>query len=350
MHVSATLSRALATVALLLLVGVLVGVGAYLFLLATAPEPRETDAWTLGPAMPSARGELATAVAHAGPCPDSPCPDLERLFVLGGLSGLARTEDRVESFDPGREAWTEEPPLPAPRHHPAAAGFAGAVYLSGGTEDVRQPWSPEADFWRLEVGGEAWEELPPMPEGRWGHRMVEHDGRLYVIGGHGPTSRVLVYEPGEGWDAGAEMPTPRDHLSAVVVEGRIWAVGGRAPESLARVDVYDPDADRWAEGPDLPEPTSGAAEGVVDGVVAVFGGEEPALVGGRIFDRHWMLDPHAPDPVWRPAPEPPLAVHGADGAVFQGTVVIAGGASRHGALSVTAWTDAFQWLAAPLRE
>jgi hypothetical protein len=337
-------------------VGPIVGVAAVLLgltaaaivlLFATAPSPEEADAWSLGPPLPSARGELATAVVHAAECPAPPCPELERLYVVGGLAGPGRPQDGVARFDPTAGAWRDAPPLPSPRHHPGAAGLGGALYVSGGTADVRQPWSPESDFWRLEDGGASWERLPAMPEGRFGHRLVAWDGRLYVVGGMGPTSRVLVYDPGDpaaGWRTGAAMPGPRDHLSVVVVDGLIWAIGGRHPESLRRVDIYDPAADAWRPGPPLPAPTSGAAEGVVDGVVLVYGGEEPGLVGGRVFDRHWMLDTRVPEPAWRPAPPPPLAVHGADGAVFQGRLVIVGGASRHGMLSVTAWTDVFQRL------
>jgi hypothetical protein len=322
-----------------------------LFLLSTAPGPRVVEGWSLGPPLPAARGELATAVVHAGPCPAPPCPELERLYVVGGLAGLGRPQDAVARFDPGTGAWTAAPPLPAPRHHPGAAGLAGGLYVSGGTADVRQPWSPEADFWRLDDGGGSWERLAPMPEGRFGHRLIAYEDRLYVIGGMGPSSRVFVYdpaEPGAGWRTGAAMPGPRDHLSAVVVDGSIWAIGGRHPESMNRVDLYDVAADAWRPGPPLPAPASGAAEGVVDGVILVYGGEEPALVGGRVFDRHWMLDTRAPVPSWRPAPPPPLAVHGADGAVFQGRLVIVGGASRHGMLSVTAWTDRFQRLDGPV--
>jgi hypothetical protein len=315
-----------------------------LALYATAPGPREADGWrTLAP-LPEPRGELATAVAHASPCPVAPCPEAERLYVLGGLSGLGRIRDDVSIYDPTGGAWSAGPPLPRPRHHLGAAGLGQAIYAGGGASHMARPWTPERDFWRLEVGAGEWELLEPMPEPRWGHRLVAHDGRLFVVGGAGPTSRVLIYAPAEGWRAGAEMPVPRDHLSAVAVEGRIWAIGGRVPESLARVDIYDPATDTWTAGPALPAPTSGAAEGVVDGVILVYAGEEMKTWGGEVYDRHWMLDSRSADPRWVPAPPPPLPVHGADGAVFQGTMVIAGGAGRHGALSVTAWTDVVQRL------
>ena len=181
-----------------------------------------------------------------------------------------------------------------------------------------------------------------MIEPRWGHRMVAHDGRLYVVGGRGQSGRVLIYTPGKDWKTGAELPRLRDHLSVVVAGGRIWAIGGRDPRSLTRVDIYDPSTDRWQPGPDFPDATSGAAEAVVEDVIFIFGGEEPSFLDGGIKDRHWKLDARAQAPRWEAAPAPPLPVHGTDGAMLQGTIVIAGGASRHGALSVAGWSRAFQ--------
>ena len=340
-----------------LLLTLLVGGAAFVgILLVTAPDPASiegpVEGWSLAQSMPSPRGELATAVAHVAPCQDPPCPERERLHVVGGLGGFARVLDLVHVYDPVQGEWSDGPPLPRPRHHLAAAGLSEAVYVSGGAEGIGQPWTPEADLWRLQVGDDAWEPLEAMPEPRWGHRMVAHDGRLFVVGGEGPSSSVLIYTPGSGWTTGAEMPEPRDHLSVVVADDRIWAMGGRVPESRSRVDIYDPVEDEWRPGPELPVPTSGAAEGVVDGVIFISGGEEMQLLRGGIVDQHWALHTgasspapsSATSPAWEPVVAPPIPVHGADGAIFQGTFVIAGGASRHGALSVTAWSDAFQWM------
>jgi hypothetical protein len=287
------------------------------------------------------RGELAAAVAYAEPCPSLLCPDAERLFVIGGLGGFAKVEDSVSIFDPVRLTWQAGPQLPEARHHLAAVGMGQSVYVSGGAAEILGGWTPTRDFWRLEWGKEEWEPLEPMPEPRLGHRMVTYGGRIYVIGGEGPSSRVLIFTPGQGWTTGAEMPLQRDHLAVVVADARIWAIGGRAPRSLSRVDIYDPATGTWTPGPDLPVATSGAAEAAIGSVIMIFGGEEPALVG-RVIRRHWRLDTSSPSPRWEPAPEPPLVVHGAAGVFFRGSLTIVGGASRHGALSVTAWTDAVQ--------
>jgi hypothetical protein len=347
MHVSSVIRTMLAVVGLL----AVIVAGAVAWLYATPPQPRAAEAWQLGPPLPTSRGELAMAVAQAEPCATPLCT-AERLYVIGGLSGLFTPETGVSIYDPNRKVWSAGPPLPAPRHHLAAVGLGSSIYASGGTDVSglnlgHKNWPPRDNFWRLAVGSSQWEDVGPMIEPRWGHRLVAHDGRLYVVGGRGPSGRVLIYAPGKGWTAGADIPRPRDHLSVVVADGRIWAIGGRDPRSLTRVDIYDPATDSWQSGLDLPAPTSGAAEGVIDGIIYVYGGEEPSFVGGGVTDQHWMLNTRSETRRWEPAPAPPLAVHGSHGAVLQGAFVIAGGATRHGALSIVGWSDALQVLARP---
>lgn len=316
------------------------------WLLLTAPQSRDAPHWRLGPDLPLPHGELATVVGQRpGECDAPPCAPQTALVVLGGITGTGEVLDRVHWYLARDERWVIGPALPAARHHTAAAALDGAVYVSGGSRTLDRPWQASASFWRLEPTANEWQVLPEMSAPRWGHRMVALDKRLYVVGGQGGGSEVLIYEPGQGWSEGAPMPVPRDHLSVVAVDGLIWAIGGRSPESLARVDIYDPVQDEWRDGPGLPEVTSGAAEGVIDGHILILGGEEPALRGGHIIDRHWWLDTRAEAPRWRAAPPPPLAVHGADGAVLEGQMVIAGGAARHGLLSVLGWTDKLQVLA-----
>lgn len=328
--------RFLRGMALLLGVVVLVAAAIMVWLVMTTPAPESREGWRLGAELPQPFGELATV---ALPLEDGG----ESLVVLSGIAGFGRVVDDVWTFDQVSGSWNRGPSLPAPRHHAAAAVLDGAVVISGGAESLEgRPWQGTRTVWRWTPGG-SWEAMPSLPEARWGHRMVEHGGRLYVVGGFGDSGSTFVYRPDhDGWAVGAPIPQPRDHLSVVVVDDRIWAIGGRAPHSLARVDIYDPGEDRWTAGPDLPAPTSGAAEGVVDGRIYIFGGEEPDLLRGGVFDRHWVLDTTAADAGWQQAPKPPLAVHGADGAVFDGRMVLVGGASRHGLSSVIAWTPAFQ--------
>ena len=115
---------------------------------------------------------------------------------------------------------------------------------------------------------------------------------LYVVGGDGETSRVLIYDPAsDTWSTGAEMPVHRNHLAAVAADGRVWAIGGRVAAGIQdRVDIYDPATDTWSSGPPLPEATSAASEGVLGSVIVISGGEAPGA--GRPHRRRPLAAGH----------------------------------------------------------
>lgn len=299
---------------------------ALVVLRVTNPAPREAARWLSVAEMPQARGEVASAIVGT------------RFVVAGGLYGIGRTSDAVHVYDVGRNEWTRTRSLPSPRHHAAAAGLGDNVYLSGGAPGATD-WTPTDNLWRARPGF-PWRSMEPMPEGRQGHAMVAVEGKLFVVGGVGATDRTLIYDPAEdGWTAGAPLPFGRDHLRAVVWRGEIWAIGGRSGGTTDRVDVYDPRADAWRPGPALPQPMSAMAVGVLEDGLHVVGGEDPRFVVGGVIDAHYVLGEEAE---WRRASRPILPVHGAGFAVHQGRLIVAGGASREGALSTISWTPVTQ--------
>lgn len=319
------------TVLVLLAVLVLSG-GLAAFLALTAPGPHAAPGWTRLKDMPEPRGEAAMAAVEAAAA--------ARVYVLGGISGLGNTVATVSVYDPGADTWSRAPDLPEARNHAAAAALNGTVHLAGGSPRATS-LAPVADLWALPPGAQAWQMLPDMPEGRAGHGLASVEGKLYVVGGEGSSSRVLVYSPDAGWSMGAAMPARRDHLAVLAVNGEIWAVGGRVGlgQLMERVDIYDPRTDTWRGGPPLPAPMSAMAGGVLSSGIHIVGGEDPALSGG-VLDRHYRLAPG--EQAWEPAPLPVVAVHGVPGAVVSDRLVIAGGATRQGALSVLAWSGVAQ--------
>jgi hypothetical protein len=309
-----------------LLVVVLILIAAVVVLRLTNPRPKAQIGWFRLGTMRHARGELAGATVG------------DKLVVAGGLYGLGRTSRDVDVFNITERQWVIGTPLPAPRHHAAAAGLDGWVYVSGGASSVVK-WEPRREVWRSRPGG-AWEAVAPMPEGRVGHAMVAWSGRLYVIGGVGRTNSTLAYNPAHGWSKAAPLPAGRDHLRAVVWGDEIWVIGGRRSHLSKRVDIYTPRDDRWHSGPDLPKPMSAMAVGVLGGDLHVIGGENPSLIGGGVLTDHFVLriDEHR----WNPRPRGMLPVHGAGFGTYQEGLYIAGGATRAGALSVLSWTGVTQ--------
>lgn len=315
---------------------------------ACGPDADDHEGWSEAAEMPLARGEVGAAVGtRVGDCPE---PDCEVVAVVGGYSYPARTERRVDGYLPDQDLWVGLPDLPEARHHPAAAALEDGTFVVTGGAPSATDEEPTDDVWALAPDAVEWERLEPMPEKRWGHRLVEHDGRLYAIGGHGGTT-TLVWERGEGWSTEPPIPQARDHLGAALVDGEIWVVAGRDDEFTARVDIYDPEAENWRNGPDLPEPTSAAAVGVVDGRLVVVSGEEADALTGGIVRQAWMRPVVDEQAEWKPMVRPPEEVHGAgDVVVGDGEderLLVLGGASWHVEWSALQWTERVQVLDEP---
>jgi hypothetical protein len=122
---------------------------------------------------------------------------------------------------------------------------------------------------------------------------------------------------------------------------KVWAIGGRVGgEPTKSVDIYDPAKDSWRPGPPLPEAMSAMAVGVLGKNLHVIGGEDPDVIGGGVSQSHFVLRSGSDD--WEREAPPPLSVHGAGYGVIADTLIVTGGASRQGALSVLSWTDLTQ--------
>jgi N-acetylneuraminic acid mutarotase len=325
--------RRLVRFVLRLLIVVVIAVAlAVVILRLTNPSPEASIGWNGGAPMPDARGETASAVVDG------------RLVVVGGLRGVTTVSDAVSIYDIERDRWTRGPTLSVGgRHHAAAAAADGRVYLSGGASSVTD-WTARTDLVSFDPDG-GWAPERAMPEGRQGHAMVAIGDELYVVGGAGGTDRTLIYDISNSrWSFGAPLPEGRDHIRAVVWEGRIWALGGRDGEPTRRVDIYDPETDEWSSGPPLPEAMSAMAVGILREELFVVGGEDPRFIRGHVSNDHFMLALTEPDRQrrWVRRPQPMLAVHGGAYGTSGRSLVTAGGASRHGALSIVSWTNVTQ--------
>jgi N-acetylneuraminic acid mutarotase len=321
-------------IALSLVVGIaVIAVIALLVLKTTNPKAKDVRGWELGPRMPDARGESASALVDG------------QLIVIGGLQGtLGSVSNKVSVLDLESGGWTNGEPLRLGVHHAAAAAVGKEVYLSGGARSVTS-WEPLDVVLRLRPG-EGWDFVTTMPEGRHGHAMVGIDGKLYIVGGVGRTDDTLIYDIDErSWTTGAPLPEGRDHLRAVVRNEHVWALGGRHGKPTGRVDVYFPKEDEWRPALPLPEPMSAMAVGVIDGDVHVVGSEDPSFLGGGVSASHYVFGKRGTR--WKQLSRQPLGVHGAAYGVWEESLIVAGGASRNGALSVISWTDATQLFTEP---
>jgi Kelch motif protein len=159
-------------------------------------------------------------------------------------------------FRPDLKHWN----YPATLHHAraylaAATDSSGRIYAIGGADENFNPLNTVERF-----DGAGWTDVPgnnDLPTARWALAAVTApDGKVWTIGGdegnpnNGPakfSEKVEIFDPVTGiWTGGPPLHHPRRNLAAVVDhDGKIWAIGGRGPEggqnqaTVDWVEVYD---------------------------------------------------------------------------------------------------------------
>ena len=168
--------------------------------------------WEARASMPTARSELAVAVADG------------LIFVPGGYGG----EATMEVYDPASDTWRSLATMPEGRHHLMAAAVEGQIYVMGGARPGR--WDPTDSAWTYDPGSGSWSAIAPMPEPRVAGAAVAMQGQVFVVGGLGPTTNLLTYDPASNtWASRAPLGVAREHVAAVALDGRVYALAGRWP-------------------------------------------------------------------------------------------------------------------------
>ena len=175
-------------------------------------DPRK-NRWTELPPMRQPRGAAGTAVVG------------DKLYVAGGapqsfgVSISGEPYGTLEIYDFKTNTWEFGPDMPVPRHHAAAAGLGGKLYVAGGRAgllDLNNSTPPSDEFDRYDPGTGKWERLPRMPLGVGFEGITTASGKIVIVGGEDQTH----WEDGGGWT------TPS-----------AWA--------------FDPKTERWQRLPDL---------------------------------------------------------------------------------------------------
>jgi hypothetical protein len=302
----------------------------------SAPPPPDTSvpagtAWAALPDAPSARTEVAAAVAG------------NLIVVAGGLRADGGTVATVEVFDTRTRTWSEGPPLPLAVNHAMAASAGGVVYVFGG---YLADGTPSAAAYRLDLpaaapaaasaapgasapsagaasagasaavsAGARWRSVADMPSARAAGAAAAIGSNVYVAAGIGPgrdvlAGETLVYDTTAGrWSTAPGVPTRREHLGGAAAGGLLFTVGGRTAGggNMAVVESYDPAAGAWTRRPDLPTARGGlAAAGTCTGAVVAAGGE-----GQHTFAQVEMFVPaQGGAGTWRGLPPMPHPRHG----------------------------------------
>jgi hypothetical protein len=200
----------------------------------------QANRWKELPPMGQARGATGTAVIG------------DKLYVVGGapqtygVSVSGSPYGTLEIYDFKTHTWESGPDIPVPRHHTAAAGLGGKLYVAGGRAgllDLNNTNPPSDEFDRYDPATGRWERLSHLPLAVGFEGITTAGGKLVIVGG----------ENQAGWEDGGGWVTPST-----------WA--------------FDPKTDRWQRLPDLHIERRGFGAATVRGrIYALVGSYCPGL-------------------------------------------------------------------------
>ncbi|KAA8580506.1 hypothetical protein FQN60_013464, partial [Etheostoma spectabile] len=161
-----------------------------------------------------------------------------KLYITGGITSSS-TSKQVCVFDPGREAGGGGGPSGSDAHRTRGAG--------------RGPLLPGTH-------ASCWENKSKMNYARCFHKMISHNGKLYVFGGVCVILRASfesqgcpsteVYDPDtDEWTILASMPIGRSGHGVAVLDRQIMVLGGLCYNGHYSDSIltFDPDENKWKE-------------------------------------------------------------------------------------------------------
>jgi len=227
----------------------------------------ETDTWTTGPPMPTARFVTAGAVVN------------NILYVIGGKPNVAACPMAycqltvVEAYDPSSNTWSTKSPMPTPRDSIATVVVGGIIYVIGGflngsgRLNTVESYNPATDTWTEEA---------PLLLGK----SYEAAGLLgsTIVAAGGLTNAGDVTGDNEGYDPSTNSwttlspdPTARQAGCSSIISGQLYVAGGVNNAGLVNVvESFNLAENQWTTLAPMPLATSSAGE-AVDGLLYCFG-------------------------------------------------------------------------------
>ena len=175
--------------------------------------------WTELASCPCAERAHPAMIAHNG-----------KVFVGLGSSSSGNMNDWWE-YDIALNTWSHKDDLPSlSRHHPYQFGIDDYVYTGFGHGN-----SIFNDWFRYDIAGETWTQVATLPaEGRVAGTQFSYNGLGYVLSGHGDNHRSM--NTGEFWaydpvtDAWDELPPhpegSRWAPASFIIDGEVYIING----------------------------------------------------------------------------------------------------------------------------
>ncbi len=276
-----------------------------------------------------------------------PCLHQGALWLAGGLSpdvpaAQQNISGSVYRFDVESGLWSDEPPLPEPRHHGFLVSFGSDLLLFGGFVAANGGrWSASRDVLALTENG--WSLVGTLPSAQSETVAAVNGHVIHLAGGRAPgrtnanwrdqrdIATHQVFDPSTGHTtAAAPLPMARNSAASFVIDGRWHVVGGRTVDggNSARHDVYDFEEDTWRDAEPLPGAQGGLAAASVGNHGFVFGGEYFSPDGGGVYSEVWEYE--ADSGRWRQAGEMPVPRHGLGAVTVGDSIYVVAGATEAG--------------------
>lgn len=241
-------------------------------------------------------------------------PGTVRTHVVGGQLSDGSFTGRHDVYNHETDTWSIAASLPfqAATH---CVWVGDILYALGGQVGtggsiLHYAYDPDAN---------SWTRVADLPEQRYSHAVVEHKGKIHMVGGLGSSgwssNRHDVYDPiSDTWSSSAVLPANRDGGALIVFEGYAYWIGGRylALDSggsfnyRAEMWRYNFSSNVWEALADYPIPTTGLRAIVVGvtGRIHTVGGTTGS--GGTRAHRSYNVD----SDTWNAEPESPSMVSG----------------------------------------
>lgn len=133
----------------------------------------ETDEWTKATKPPVESKDYQSVLVDS------------KIYLLGGWLASDTVGD-CYVYDASTDAWTSIAPMPNPVYGGSACYYNGKIYVTGGYESSGQyspPFYPSKKMSVYDIATDTWESLGDCQVARINHSSIEHNGKIYLIGG-----------------------------------------------------------------------------------------------------------------------------------------------------------------------
>ncbi|XP_048454422.1 kelch-like protein 24 isoform X2 [Rhincodon typus] len=155
----------------------------------------------------------------------------EVIVMLGGCDRKGHAMlPHTEQYNPGTGEWSPLAKIPDySKSEYAVCSFRNDIFLSGGNLYSNDVWMYNSQL-------NIWVRVASLNKGRWRHRMVALQGKLYAVGGFNGFSRMSSVECYDSnlncWSFTAPLLEPVSSAAVVACLNRLYVIGGALTNQL----------------------------------------------------------------------------------------------------------------------